>query len=105
MCTLGWLREKEIFHIIHSLVGGVHSIKRSGGCPLRLEWRRGGGSALDGVEEVDKSSRIGVSVRALVSVSDTGIGITSVPSGDEGVKTEGFSSVAVTSSSVGVTSP
>ena len=84
-------------------MGGVHSIKRSGGCRLRLERRRGGGSALDG-GEVDVSSRIGVSVRASVPVSDTGICITSVPSGDEGVKTEGFSSVEVTSSSVGITS-
>ena len=70
-----------------------------------MEWRRGGGSARDGVEEVDESSRTGVSVRVSVPVSDTGIGITSVPSGDEGVKTEGFSSAEVTSSSVGVTSP
>ena len=70
-----------------------------------MERRRGGSSALDGVEEVDESSRIGVSVRASVPVSDTVIGITFVPSGDEGVKTEGFSSVEVTSSSVGVTSP
>ena len=72
-------------------MGGVHSIKRSGSCQLRLERRSGGGFTLDGVEEVDESSRIGVSVRASVQVSDTGIGITSVPSGDEGVKTEGFS--------------
>ena len=86
-------------------MGGVHSIKRSGGCRLRLERHRGGGSARDGVEEVDESSRTGVSVRAPVPVSDTGIGITSVPSSYEGVKTEGFSSVEVTSSSVGVTSP
>ena len=78
-------------------MGCVHSIKRSGGCRLRLERRRGGGSALDSVEEVDESSRIGMSVRASVPVSDTGIGITSVPSGDEGVKTEEFSSVEVTS--------
>ena len=72
-----------MFHIIHPLVGGVHSIKRSGGWRLRLERHRGGGSALDGVKEVDESSRIGVSVRTSVPVSDTGIGITSVPSGDE----------------------
>ena len=63
-CILGWLREKEIFHIIHPLVGGVCSIKRSGGCRLRLEQHRGGGSALDCVEELDESSRIGVFLRA-----------------------------------------
>ncbi len=85
-------------------MGGVHSIKRSGGCRLQLERYRVGDSARDGVEEVDESSRTGVSVRVSVPVSDTGIGITSVPFGDEGVKTEGFSSVKVTSSSVGVTS-
>ena len=84
-------------------MGGIHSIKRSGGCLLRLEWHRGGGSTLDGVQGVDESSRIGVSVRASVPVSDTSIGITSVPYGDEGVKTEGFSSVEVNSSSVGIT--
>ena len=44
-------------------------------------------------------------MRASVPVSNTGIRIISVPSGDEGVKTEGFSSVEVTSSNVGVTSP
>ena len=87
------------------LVEGVRSIKRSGGCRLRLERRRGGGSARDGVEEVDESSRTGVSVRASVPVSDTGFDITSVPSGDESVKTEGFTSVEVDSSRVGVTSP
>ena len=70
-----------------------------------MEQHRGGGSPLDGVEEVDESSRIGVSVTVSVPVSDSGIGITSVPSGDKGVKTEGFSSVEVTSSSVRVTSP
>ena len=62
-----------------------------------MERHRGGGSAVDGVEEVDESSRIGVSAWGSVPVLDTGIGITSVPSGDEGVKTEGFSSVEVTS--------
>ena len=68
-----------------------------------MEQHRGGGSALDCVEEVDESSRIGVFVRASVPVSDTGI--TSVTSGEEGVKTEVFTSVEVNSSSVGVTYP
>ena len=68
-----------------------------------MEQHRGGGSALDCVEEVDGSSRIGVFVRASVPVSDTGI--TSVTSYDEGVKTEGFSSVEVNFSSLGVTYP
>ena len=45
-------------------MGGVRSIKRSGGCRLRLEQHREGGSALDCVEEVDESSRIGMFVRA-----------------------------------------
>ena len=58
------MREKEIIHIIHPLVGGVRNIKRSVGCRLRLEQHRGGGSALDCVEELDESSRIGVFVRA-----------------------------------------
>ena len=84
-------------------MGGVCSIQQSRGCQLRLEQHRGGGSALDYVEEVDESSRIGVSVRASVPVLDTGI--TSVTSGEEGVKTEGFSSVRVNSTSVGVTYP
>ena len=80
-------------------MGGVHSIKRSGGCRLRLEQHRGGSSALDCVEEVDESSRIGLFVRASVPVSDTGI--TSVTSGEEGVKTEVFISVEVNFSSLG----
>ena len=84
-------------------MGGVHSIQRSRGCRLRLEQHREGGSALDCVEGVDESSRIGVSVRASVPVLDTGI--TSLTSGEEGVKTEGFSSIEVNFTSVGVTYP
>ena len=59
---------RKSFTSFKPLVGGVHSIKRSGGCRLRLEQHRGGSSALDCVEEVDESSRIGLFVRASVQV-------------------------------------
>ena len=63
-----------------------------------MEQHRGGSSALDCVEEVDESSRIGLFVRASVPVSETGI--TSVTSRGEGVKTEVFTSVEVNFSSL-----
>ena len=47
-----------MFHINNPLAGGVRIIKRSGGCRLRLEQHRGGGSALDCVEEVSTSGKI-----------------------------------------------